>query len=123
MATVEADTTRWLFLRWPLPSTTSSRFPAGLITWRGSRVVAAHHGDALVDPFAIGPGMSKVGSRSGYHSSRHARIWLSCARWKDRAASSPEGAGADEVSALRAEVARLRMERDQPGDAPVGEPR
>ncbi|MGI8937638.1 MAG: DUF2933 domain-containing protein [Iamia sp.] len=42
---------------------------------------------------------------------------------KDRAASGPEGAGADEVSALRAEVARLRMERDQPGDAPVGEPR
>jgi choline-glycine betaine transporter len=46
---------------------------------------------------------------------------------KDRAASSPEGAGADadadEVSALRTEVARLRMERDHPGDAPVGEPR
>jgi hypothetical protein len=42
---------------------------------------------------------------------------------RDRAASSPEVAGTDEVSALRAEVARLRMERDHPGDVAVSKPR
>lgn len=42
---------------------------------------------------------------------------------KDRAASSPEVAGTDEVSALRADVARLRMERNHAGEVAVSEPR